>query len=68
MTCNEFLTFGKASTSFLTTSYSVPAQLGAFCVDPVFRGSGRGDSLLDYVEQVRLWQVLESSRGMHEGP
>uniref|UniRef100_A0A7S3RA34 amino-acid N-acetyltransferase n=1 Tax=Dunaliella tertiolecta TaxID=3047 RepID=A0A7S3RA34_DUNTE len=27
------------------------AELGAFCVDPVFRGSGRGDSLLDYVEQ-----------------
>jgi N-acetylglutamate synthase-like GNAT family acetyltransferase len=26
-------------------------QLGAFCVDPAFRGSGRGDSLLDYVEQ-----------------
>ncbi len=28
------------------------AEIGAFCVDPVFRGSGRGDSLLDYVEQV----------------
>jgi len=27
------------------------AELGAFCVDPAFRGSGRGDSLLDYVEQ-----------------
>lgn len=27
------------------------AEIGAFCVDPVFRGSGRGDSLLDYVEQ-----------------
>ena len=28
-------------------------ELAAFCVDPAFRGSGRGDSLLDYVEQVR---------------
>eukprot|EP00798_Chlamydomonas_sp_ICE-L_P014642 gene14642-20678_t len=27
------------------------AELGAFCVDPAFRGSGRGDSMLDYVEQ-----------------
>lgn len=27
------------------------AEMGAFCVDPAFRGSGRGDSLLDYVEQ-----------------
>ncbi|EFJ51352.1 hypothetical protein VOLCADRAFT_57336 [Volvox carteri f. nagariensis] len=27
------------------------AEVGAFCVDPVYRGSGRGDSLLDYVEQ-----------------
>jgi amino-acid N-acetyltransferase len=27
------------------------AELGAFCVDPAFRGSGRGDSLLDYLEQ-----------------
>lgn len=27
------------------------AEVGAFCVDPSFRGSGRGDSLLDYVEQ-----------------
>lgn len=33
-------------------------QLGAFCVDPVFRGSGRGDSLLDYVEQVRRQSSL----------
>lgn len=23
-------------------------ELGAFCVDPAMRGSGRGDSLLDY--------------------
>jgi hypothetical protein len=30
------------------------AEIGAFCVDVVFRGTGRGDSLLDYVEQVRL--------------
>lgn len=29
------------------------AEIGAFCVDVVFRGTGRGDSLLDYVEQVR---------------
>lgn len=28
------------------------AEIGAFCVDVVFRGTGRGDSLLDYVEQV----------------
>jgi amino-acid N-acetyltransferase len=27
------------------------AEVGAFCVDPLFRGSGRGDSMLDYVEQ-----------------
>ena len=27
------------------------AEVGAFCVDPIFRGSGRGDSMLDYVEQ-----------------
>ncbi len=27
------------------------AELGAFCVDPQFRGTGRGDSLLDWVEQ-----------------
>jgi len=27
------------------------AEVGAFCVDPAFRGSGRGDSMLDYVEQ-----------------
>jgi amino-acid N-acetyltransferase len=27
------------------------AEIGAFCVDPAFRGSGRGDSLLDYAEQ-----------------
>nr|QKY14864.1 n-acetylglutamate synthase (NAGS) [Polytomella parva] len=27
------------------------AELGAFCVDQEFRGTGRGDSLLDYVEQ-----------------
>ncbi|KAK9824282.1 hypothetical protein WJX72_009159 [[Myrmecia] bisecta] len=26
-------------------------ELGAFCVHPAYRGSGRGDSLLDYVEQ-----------------
>ena len=36
------------------------AEIGAFCVDPIFRGSGRGDSLLDYVEQV-------SSRSMGHG-
>eukprot|EP00967_Tisochrysis_lutea_P044662 scaffold54204_cov16-Tisochrysis_lutea.AAC.1 len=36
----------------ITTPFSLwHSQLGAFCVDPVFRGSGRGDSLLDYVEQ-----------------
>lgn len=27
------------------------AELGAVCVHPDFRGSGRGDSLLDYLEQ-----------------
>jgi amino-acid N-acetyltransferase len=27
------------------------AELGAFCIDPAFRGSGRGDSMLDFVEQ-----------------
>ncbi len=27
------------------------AEVGAFCVDPQFQGSGRGDSLLDFVEQ-----------------
>ena len=26
-------------------------ELAAFCVHPAYRGSGRGDSLLDYVEQ-----------------
>jgi len=26
-------------------------ELAAFCVHPSYRGSGRGDSLLDYVEQ-----------------
>lgn len=30
----------------------VCGEIAAFCVDPGFRGSGRGDSLLDYVEQV----------------
>ena len=28
------------------------AEVAAFCVDPAFRGGGRGDSLLDYIEQV----------------
>jgi amino-acid N-acetyltransferase len=32
------------------------AEIGAFCVDVVFRGTGRGDSLLDYVEQVKPQQ------------
>lgn len=27
-------------------------EVAAFCVEPAFRGSGRGDSLLDYIEQV----------------
>ncbi|KAI8462509.1 MAG: N-acetylglutamate synthase [Monoraphidium minutum] len=27
------------------------AELGAFCIDASFRGTGRGDSMLDYVEQ-----------------
>eukprot|EP00798_Chlamydomonas_sp_ICE-L_P013637 gene13637-19519_t len=27
------------------------AEIGAFCIDPSVRGSGRGDSMLDYVEQ-----------------
>ena len=27
------------------------AELAAFCVHPSYRGSGRGDSLLDFVEQ-----------------
>ena len=26
-------------------------ELAAFCVHPAYRGSGRGDALLDYVEQ-----------------
>ena len=26
-------------------------ELAAFCVSPAYRGSGRGDALLDYVEQ-----------------
>ena len=26
-------------------------ELAAFCVHPSYRGSGRGDSLLDFVEQ-----------------
>lgn len=30
------------------------AEVAAFCVDAAFRGSGRGDSLLDYIEQARL--------------
>jgi hypothetical protein len=34
------------------------AEIGAFCVDVVFRGTGRGDSLLDYVEQVRAVHKL----------
>jgi amino-acid N-acetyltransferase len=34
------------------------AEIGAFCVDVVFRGTGRGDSLLDYVEQVGLVPVF----------
>lgn len=36
-------------------------ELAAFCVDPGFRGSGRGDSLLDYVEQVWSAVVLDSA-------
>ena len=28
-------------------------EVAAFCVEPAFRGGGRGDSLLDYVEQAR---------------
>lgn len=51
------------------------AEIGAFCVDPVFRGSGRGDSLLDYVEQVGVgvwwggggWVVCGGGRGQGEG-
>lgn len=27
------------------------AEMAAFCVDPAYRNGGRGDSLLDYVEQ-----------------
>jgi amino-acid N-acetyltransferase len=36
------------------------AEIGAFCVDVVFRGTGRGDSLLDYVEQVGHAAAWES--------
>jgi hypothetical protein len=39
------------------------AEIGAFCVDVVFRGTGRGDSLLDYVEQVCL--RVSDRRGLH---
>lgn len=35
------------------------AEVGAFCVDPAFRGSGRGDSLLDYVEQEARLRGIE---------
>lgn len=29
------------------------AELTAFCIHPLARGAGRGDSLLDFLEQVR---------------
>lgn len=37
------------------------AEIGAFCVDVVFRGTGRGDSLLDYVEQVGVFEVQDDA-------
>ena len=37
------------------------AEIGAFCVDVVFRGTGRGDSLLDYVEQVTCTDLASDS-------
>lgn len=40
------------------------AEIGAFCVDVVFRGTGRGDSLLDYVEQVGFSQGVGQD-GLH---
>uniref|UniRef100_A0A7R9V5J8 N-acetyltransferase domain-containing protein n=2 Tax=Chlamydomonas euryale TaxID=1486919 RepID=A0A7R9V5J8_9CHLO len=58
------------------------AELGAFCIDPAFRGSGRGDSMLDYVEQdaraagvnrlvlltTRTADWFEQRDFMHSGP
>ncbi len=48
-------------------------ELAAFCVHPSYRGAGRGDSLLDYVEQqardkgirrlVRPWLPSAACRG-----
>lgn len=32
-------------------------EVAAFCVHPSYRGTGRGDSLLDYVEQIARQQV-----------
>ena len=33
-------------------------EVAAFCVHPSYRGTGRGDSLLDYVEQIARQQVI----------
>ena len=36
------------------TADGIPAaELTAFCVHPLARGAGRGDSLLDFLEQAR---------------
>lgn len=45
LACALIVPLGEAADGTLV------AEVGAFCVDPVFRGSGRGDSMLDYVEQ-----------------
>jgi len=43
--CAQLAPLGRAADGAVT------AEVAAFCVDPQFRGSGRGDTLLDYLEQ-----------------
>ena len=45
-------------------------ELAAFCVHPSYRGSGRGDSLLDYVEQSEnghAWHAVKHLLGQECG-
>jgi amino-acid N-acetyltransferase len=45
LACALLLELGASSDGVLC------GELAAFCVHPSYRGAGRGDSLLDYVEQ-----------------
>lgn len=50
VTCRESKVFGCAQLKSLGIDASGRrvTELAAFCIDPAFRGAGRGDSLLEY--------------------